>query len=40
MKETVNIVSKIVGIDGNLESSPHRLSGDKNKSYVSWCYGG
>ena len=31
MKETVNIVSKIVGIDGNLESSPHRLSGGQKQ---------
>ena len=31
MKETVNVVSKIVGIDGNLESSPHRLSGGQKQ---------
>ena len=31
MKEKVKIVSKIVGIDTHLESSPHRLSGGQKQ---------
>ncbi|MEG1870569.1 MAG: ABC transporter ATP-binding protein [Peptostreptococcaceae bacterium] len=31
MKETVDIVSKIVGIDSHLESAPHRLSGGQKQ---------
>ena len=31
MKDTVDIVSKIVGIDNHLESAPHRLSGGQKQ---------
>lgn len=31
MKDTVDIVSKIVGIDSHLESAPHRLSGGQKQ---------
>ena len=31
MQDTVNIVSKIVGIDNHLESAPHRLSGGQKQ---------
>ena len=31
MKETVDVVSKIVGIDTHLESAPHRLSGGQKQ---------